>query len=213
MAAAEIIITRPIICLSGQAGVGKNAIADILQQKYHYVILGLADAIKRIVQQAYDFSDDQLFGASENRNIIDPRYGFCPRDTIKVFGTAGRQLYGLTWIEKTILTISTLDRLYNEGQSVYYEAKRGIYFPQTWQLIEGFCVADLRYQNEMDAFRELGARIVRVKRPGAGLKGEAGEHSSEKDQLSIPDSYFDYIFENDEEGLINLEEKVDRLME
>lgn len=40
-------------------------------------------------------------------------------------------------------------------------------------------VSDVRYRNEVDALKELGAIVVRVEREGAGLTGDAARHDSE----------------------------------
>lgn len=182
-----------IIGLSGLAGSGKNAISDILEKHHSYVTIGLADPIKRLTQQVYRFSEEQLFGPSQMRNEIDERYGIPPRKAITVYGTAGRECYPNTWIDKAKEAIQVLE----EEPYSYYKQSLGIYHTFEKPRVEGVTISDLRYKNEMLAFREIGGKIVRVIREGAGLYGEAGQHSSEQEQLSLPDSFFDYVFYND----------------
>lgn len=63
-----------IIGISGLAGSGKDTVADFLVQQRDYVKVALADPLKRICQDVFDFSDDQLWGPSEKRNAPDKRY-------------------------------------------------------------------------------------------------------------------------------------------
>lgn len=63
-----------IIGLCGIAGSGKSFIADIIQKKYNYQVIALADPIKRICQDVFGFSYTQLWGPSHERNKPDLRY-------------------------------------------------------------------------------------------------------------------------------------------
>lgn len=63
-----------IIGLMGNMGVGKDTFADRLVQKHDFVKVALADPLKRICKEVYDFSDEQLWGPSSERNKPDPRY-------------------------------------------------------------------------------------------------------------------------------------------
>jgi hypothetical protein len=73
-----------IIALSGlcfdkdgnmcSAGAGKDTVADRLVAKHDFVKVGLADPLKRFVQETFYFSDEQVWGVSGNRNRVDLRY-------------------------------------------------------------------------------------------------------------------------------------------
>jgi hypothetical protein len=63
-----------IIGLCGGAGTGKDAIADILVKNHGFVKVAFADPLKRICQDVYDFTDEQLWGPSAMRNAPDKRY-------------------------------------------------------------------------------------------------------------------------------------------
>lgn len=65
---------KKIIGLSGLAGSGKDFIANLLVKNHGFVKIALADPLKRICQDVFDFSDEQLFGSSEERNKPDKRY-------------------------------------------------------------------------------------------------------------------------------------------
>lgn len=63
-----------IIALSAEANSGKDTVADHLCKKHGFVKIAFADPLKRICQQVYAFSDEQLWGPSEMRNAPDSRY-------------------------------------------------------------------------------------------------------------------------------------------
>ena len=63
-----------IIGLCGNAGVGKDAVADFLVRNYHFVKVAFADPIKRAAMEWWDFSEEQLWGQSKLRNEEDERY-------------------------------------------------------------------------------------------------------------------------------------------
>lgn len=55
-------------------GAGKDAAAEVLIAKHGFVRIGVADPLKRICRDVFDFSDDQLWGPSDSRNAPDKRY-------------------------------------------------------------------------------------------------------------------------------------------
>lgn len=63
-----------LVAVSGNAGVGKDTAADYLVANKLFVKLGLADPLKRICKEVYNFTDEQLWGPSEMRNAPDRRY-------------------------------------------------------------------------------------------------------------------------------------------
>lgn len=58
----------PIILLVGQAGSGKDTVADAIGGQK----MALADPMKRLARAIFDFTEDQLWGPSESRNALDP---------------------------------------------------------------------------------------------------------------------------------------------
>jgi hypothetical protein len=70
-------------------------------------------------------------------------------------------------------------------------------------------IPDGRFRNELLAVRAAGGSTVKIVSPGSGLNGEAAQHSSEIEQKSVPDSWFDVVLINDKShGLENLEKTV-----
>jgi hypothetical protein len=123
-----------ILGLCGVAGAGKDTVADFLVAKRGCVKVALADPLKRICREVFNFSDDQLWGPSESRNALDLRYrrfpdneyvsreidaqvlGFdsgpkflTPRFALQQLGTEwGRRCYDNVWVEYALRVANAL---------------------------------------------------------------------------------------------------------
>lgn len=72
-------MTRHFIILSGEAGAGKDSVADILVDRHGYRKVMLSDEMKRFAGRVFGFTDEQLYGPSTMRNEPDPRWARpCP---------------------------------------------------------------------------------------------------------------------------------------
>lgn len=87
------------ICICGEAGSGKDTVADLLRGTLGGVKIALADPMKRLVQALMRFTDDQLWGPSESRNAVDERMtpGFIVEVIVRVLSSEHTQ-------EKRVLT-------------------------------------------------------------------------------------------------------------
>lgn len=65
-----------LVGISGQAGSGKDTVADYLVSEYGYVKVSLADPIKRFGREVFGFTDTQLWGPSHHRNELDKRFDY-----------------------------------------------------------------------------------------------------------------------------------------
>jgi hypothetical protein len=63
----------------GSAGAGKDLVSDHLVVKHGFVKVALADEIKRIAMRLWDFTEQQLWGESSERNKPDERYLLRPK--------------------------------------------------------------------------------------------------------------------------------------
>lgn len=248
-----------IIGVSGLAGSGKDTIANFLV-KHGFQAISLADPLKRICKEVYDFTDDQLWGPSPLRNTSDPRYirsgkeqhslitrgsethVWCthceeefekedqrrirespcvvyltPRYALQLLGTEwGRTCYPNTWVDLAIRTARELLR--GEGVVLGYIPSQGLFYnsginpdEKPMERAKGVVIPDVRFRNEFEAIRAGGGYIVRVVRPGAGLKHAYGAHASEVEQTKIEDSEFDALIKNDG-TLADLEGKVEQFL-
>jgi len=233
----------------GSAGAGKDEAARQLVQAHNYVPIAFADPLKRILKDVFDFTDDQLWGPSENRNKEDPRYprtifGGSPlvhsaedhtqvcltvRHALQTLGDGwGRnECYEPIWAEYAIRMTNRL-----ATGKFGYDQKLGLY-----QLAEArhssnpnfhcsgikggpvligvprtdVVLTDLRYQNEAEAVRKAGGKLVRVKRKVKEIK-VSPDHKSENDLLSLHDDDFDWVLDNNS-TLTDLWARVDKMVE
>jgi len=200
---------KNLVGISGLAGSGKDTAGDYLVREFDFIKIAFADPLKRIVRDIFEFSEEQLWGSSEKRNEPDLRYPrpngtfLAPRMALQQLGTEfGRNCYPNVWIDYALRLAKTA----LESPSKFdYDKKLGLYpSDRSSNPIRGIVISDLRFKNEIDALRQNGASLIRLKRNQAGLKGDAGLHSSEAEQLSIPDSFFDFIVVNDGDDLNDL---------
>lgn len=206
-----------IIGISGLAGSGKDTCADFLVGRYNFKKTSFADPMKKIVQDVFGFTDEQLYGPSEMRNAPDIRY---PRS--HTWGELAVDESGVVYtcvccgvtthlVRQCYLTPRfALQQLGSEWGRVCY--------PNVWVDLAirnaghgDVVIPDVRFKNEIDGLRAAGAYLVRIIRPGAGLSGSAGQHRSETEQASIPNDAFDSVIRNDR-GLRELEEAVTDLV-
>lgn len=85
-----------IIGISGVAGSGKDTTADVLVRQHGFVKVAMADPLKRICKDVYDFSNDQLWGPSSMRNAPDWRYARTPEALAFLSGLQAKLIGGGT---------------------------------------------------------------------------------------------------------------------
>ncbi len=64
----------PIVGISGKAGSGKDAVAHHLVTKHGFTQIAWADTVKSMAADIFMFTEDQLWGPSDNRNEVDHRF-------------------------------------------------------------------------------------------------------------------------------------------
>jgi hypothetical protein len=68
------MLRRRLIVLSGEAGAGKDSVANILRDSFGWQHFSLAAPLKRFGKDMFGFTDEQLYGPSHARNEPDPRW-------------------------------------------------------------------------------------------------------------------------------------------
>jgi hypothetical protein len=241
-----------ILGVCGLAGSGKDTTADILVKHRQCVKVSLADPLKRICREVFDFTDEQLWGPSEKRNAEDKRYlradgkegpfnrytytceacgqqttfgprealcckqcgagavalGSCqnwreaepvyltPRFALQQLGTEwGRHCYDTIWVDYALRVAKQLLTADDAGWMPGYDSRYGLDHSET-RPNAGVVIPDVRFRNEVKGIKAAGGKVIRVVRPGSGLKGSAGQHQSETEQLEIPDELFDFVIFN-----------------
>jgi len=188
-----------IISLSGLAGSGKSTVAKILVNDYNFIEIAFADPIKRAVMNWWDFTEDQLWGSSDLRNLPDERYpidnGFLiPRSTLTTIGSdIARVLDKDVWVR---YGIKTAKRLLEEPYSLNYKRTVGIFNEKRKIPIAGVIISDVRFTNEFIRIKSEEGIIIRVKNDRAGLSGKAAVHVSETEHQAWPDENFNVLIYN-----------------
>ena len=210
-----------LVGISGLAGSGKDTVANLLGKHHGFVSVSLADPMKRILQDLFAFSEDQLWGPSERRNVPDRRYprtkdgldeGYLtPRHALQQLGTEfGRACYQDVWVEHAIRVHGKLQQ-----GSCYYDKVSGLRFCASVQGVmvpkTHVVIPDVRFHNELAVLKKAGAKMLRVVRPGAGLTGPEGFHTSETEQQGILDNEFDHVIDNSG-SLDDLKTAVDQIV-
>lgn len=218
------------------AGAGKDEVAKRLSERHGFVTVALADPIKRICRDVFDFSEEQLWGPSAARNAPDPRYlrgyvnaghmlteaglkeypdGKVPqylstRYALQQLGTEwGRACYADVWIDYGIRVAKRL-----EAGGCYYDRKLGL---RSLLTADGSSTAfsDLRFFNEHKAVRAAGGKVIRIRRR-VSERFDTNTldhlHESERQLPAWDDDRFDYVIDNsgtlDHLGLL-----IDRMMD
>lgn len=195
-----------IIGLTGRppAGSGKDTAADYLVKEYGLVKVSLADPLKRICFDVFGWSSDVLWGASDKRNKLDPkRSPLTPRYALQQIGDWGRGCYPDTWVDYCLKVCKTLldtpDLMYTSEEGIVDRVEQTsmgewVRDDAPEKPYSGAVIPDVRYDTEAKAIKKAGGKIWCLLRPGAGLEGEAGRHSSED---GISEDLVDNCIKND----------------
>ena len=153
-----------VLAFSGPEEAGKSTACRLMKARHPgAVVLSFAAPLKDGVMAMYGFTREQVYGTL--KDVVDPRYGCTPRYVLQRVGTEFfRNLHatmlpecdlgGVTlWIKRMVDQIKALPA----GSIVMID--------------------DLRFPDELQALRTLGATVVKVTRPGAG-GGDRAVHPS-----------------------------------
>ncbi len=149
-----------LIGLSGKSGSGKSTVAEYLREQHQYHQFALATALKDVVGTAFAMTEDHLHGPLKEE--VDPRWGVSPRYLLQWLGTEIlRRRWPDIWIRH--LRQDIMDFLSTNGQ-------------------KNIVVADVRFRDEAEALKAMGAVLWRLERPGhAGARNGIEGHVSECD--------------------------------
>jgi hypothetical protein len=210
-----------IIGLVGFSKTGKDAIGKILEDELKFQPIAFADALKRTCMDLFDFDYAQLWGSlkevpderypREHDWATHPHYGvvacrccrrgiqveshsgcfLTPRYAMQIIGTEGvRQCYPNYWMEKALQDAHSIEK------GLRYSRTHGVIgVAEDHVGVHTAVFTDGRFLNEVDGILKMGGRIYRVKRPGHELAPH--QHTSETEQLQIPDDRLQGVINND----------------
>lgn len=215
-----------LIVLSGEAGAGKDAVADILERSYDWEKFSLSAPMKRFCADMFGFTHEQLYGPSSARNAPDPRWAR-PCQCCKGSGR---------WVDKkdNVEACETCEgsgkindnsprrilQLMGEEflrQMVHVDALTMAFAPgikQALQYGKKIVVNDARNDNDRDNLHKwLGARRVDVRSTRTKDKQGIGWRAHASENRQPTDDQLEFIIRNDEEWPFpSLAGKVDEML-
>lgn len=215
-----------LVGIQGQMNSGKDEVAQRLVKYHNFTKMALADPMKRFAFQVFGFTDEQLWGPSENRNKLDERYKTF-NDPIWVhaesrFHIMSKPFVGYLLQKEDREALEKLEQWFEKLRAEHTQLSPRImlqtlgaewgraFDPDIWIncLINRasswtrtpIVVSDVRYINELKLIKEANGKLIRLKRFKTDKKAvDIGikNHSSETEQLSFRDDQFDFIVVND----------------
>ena len=189
-----------VICLIGQKRVGKDTVADIIQENDpEYRRFALADPIKDIAHIMFSFSEDQLYGAG--KDVLADEWGIRPRDFFERFGTDIMQfdiykyLPGLEGVvPKRCFWVQSLIRKIKASGC------------------QKVIITDVRGEHELDAIKSVwpDARFIKITRDKGCVS--SGTHITQQEPELIPLEKINSVIENNG-SLEELKGKIMKLFE
>jgi len=156
----------------GVAGRKSSGKSDVVQLLHEYFInvetLSFSEPIKQMTKIAYMFTDYQL---GEGKDVMDNHWGMTPRDAMRSTGNMMTFMDDSHMVDLMSHKIGSID---TSGLKI-------------------LCLADLRFENEVDLVKKLGGFVIHVRNVNDDL---SDEHISEvySDDI-IHDA--DYLLTND----------------
>lgn len=92
----------PLIIICGQAGSGKDTVAGMMAKNHGVVPVAMADPIKRFAKRIFGFSDEQLWGDSDQRRQPDRRAPYDSRPSASELEEYVRSLGGTPSLAPTL---------------------------------------------------------------------------------------------------------------
>ncbi len=166
---------------------GKDTIADYLVSNYGYTKTSFAEPLKQSLKVLFGFTDEQLYGGL--KEVPDSFWGVTPRETMQFVGTEVFR----DQIQRLIPSVR--DEFWVHHFKNWYMKNR----------VENVVVADVRFQNEVDAIHAMGGKVIKVVRPC--LDGMPEHASEDIDRITN----FDFLVMNDkciEELYSNVEQVI-----
>lgn len=155
-----------IILLSGWKRSGKTTAAEYLEDNHSMTHLSIAAPLKDMVAEKYDIPRSYMDDQNRKEVPLLKYPGWSPRDILILEGNTARQVDPLFWVRQV-------------AREMYARPA------------ENFVIADVRYPNEIECFKEhlKEVRTVRINR-------EAVAPSKDPSERSLDSYAFDYSIDN-----------------
>lgn len=144
-----------IIGMLGQKRVGKDTAADYICSHYRlcsrypiFTKVSLAEPMKRAIMTIFDWTEEHVNGSL--KEVVDPFWGISPRQALTSLGTE--------WAQKVLCEMFPMFAIVT-GRKLW--VKSLLRKHQGKDIV----IADVRFQHEVDAIREIGGKIIKIERP------------------------------------------------
>lgn len=186
----------PIIAITGTIGSGKSTLLKHLVDKYGYVEMNFADALKEI-GAIFGFSNEQLYGTQEQKLEVHPVWNISARTFLQKVGT---ELFRDT-LQQAIPTMK-----------LQYGVWVDILCQKYIKLGKRIVIGDLRFANEARFVRENNGLIIRTIRNNtvSSSSGVEFKHASELEINNIPHNF---IINNDKLSIKEAQKQMDNYLQ
>lgn len=206
-----------LIVLSGEAGAGKDSVADFLAEKHGWVKFSLSAPMKRFCGDMFGFTDEQLYGPSSARNAPDPRWARpCPKCDATGTATYSFSAGGGDSVTKTVCPDCAGARKINDNsprrilmlmgeeflrQMIHVDALTMWAEPEIGALMKSgknVVVNDARNDNDRNNLHHwLGAKRVDVRSVRTLSKEKTGWRTHISENRQPTDEQVEYVIQND----------------
>jgi len=184
-----------IIGFIGKKRSGKDTCADHICNNYKFTKYNFAHPLKEGVKAFFGWTDEHVYG--NLKDIVDPKWGISPRQAMQVIGTQLMQFdlgKYLPAFEKKIgraIWVTRFEHFYKEYQK---KNSRNL----------NICLADVRFQHEVDVIKKLDGSLIKIVRPA--IKSKDKHESENIDKLPYD------ICINNAKDITNLQNILDKFM-
>jgi hypothetical protein len=183
-----------LIGILATKGSGKDTVADHIVRNHLFNKMSFADPIKKITQILFGFDNEQLYG--DKKETIDTNWNVTPRTVFQYLGT---DIFRND-INKIIPGIN------NDFWINSFKVKYKNIINDDANTCKNIVIADVRFQNEVDAIHDLGGMVIKLSRPSLDQSMVNETHESELGVGNITNH--DHVIINDG-TLTDLYDKMD----
>jgi len=140
-----------VVGITGKKQHGKDTLGKYLVNRYGYIRIAFADAIKEMLRPSFGFSEEQLNGTL--KEVEDPFWKISPRKVMQFVGTE--------------LFRNKMPELIPEVESNFWVliVKKKILDILQVQPEAKFVITDVRFENELEFINKMNGLTICVVRP------------------------------------------------